>query len=164
MRVRRINLLVCSLPLHRQSYIGFIFIFRFIDEPTCVFVFDLPTCVFVFDLPFFLEMTKALTPEKPSSWTPRVSYTMAFCACFSCILIVRLVLWPENCKNSGKTVRGICTSHRKIHPSHTKTNPPPHWNYCLHPSQTTTVYVCTWWLYEREKERERERSSPLGEC
>ncbi len=29
---RRINLLVCSLPLHRHSYIGFIFSFRFIDS------------------------------------------------------------------------------------------------------------------------------------
>jgi hypothetical protein len=30
--VRRVNLLVCSLPLHRHSYIGFIFRFRFIDS------------------------------------------------------------------------------------------------------------------------------------
>ncbi len=30
--VRRVNLLVCSLPLHRHSYIGFIFSFRFIDS------------------------------------------------------------------------------------------------------------------------------------
>jgi hypothetical protein len=29
---RRVNLLVCSLPLHRHSYIGFIFSFRFIDS------------------------------------------------------------------------------------------------------------------------------------
>ncbi len=28
----RVDLLVCSLPLHRHSYIGFIFIFRFIDS------------------------------------------------------------------------------------------------------------------------------------
>ena len=29
---RCVNLLVCSLPLHRHSYIGFIFSFRFIDS------------------------------------------------------------------------------------------------------------------------------------
>jgi hypothetical protein len=29
---RRVNLLVCSLPLHRHSYIGFIFSFHFIDS------------------------------------------------------------------------------------------------------------------------------------
>jgi len=29
---RRLHLLVCSLPLHRHSYIGFIFRFRFIDS------------------------------------------------------------------------------------------------------------------------------------
>jgi hypothetical protein len=29
---RRVNLLVCSLPLHRHSYIGFVFSFRFIDS------------------------------------------------------------------------------------------------------------------------------------
>jgi hypothetical protein len=29
---RRVNLLVCSLPSHRHSYIGFIFSFRFIDS------------------------------------------------------------------------------------------------------------------------------------
>jgi hypothetical protein len=29
---RHINLSVCSLPLHRHSYIGFIFSFRFIDS------------------------------------------------------------------------------------------------------------------------------------
>jgi hypothetical protein len=28
----RVNLLVCSLPSHRHSYIGFIFDFRFIDS------------------------------------------------------------------------------------------------------------------------------------
>ena len=28
----RVNLLVCSLPSHRHSYIGFIFSFRFIDS------------------------------------------------------------------------------------------------------------------------------------
>ena len=29
---RRVNFLVCSLPSHRHSYIGFIFTFRFIDS------------------------------------------------------------------------------------------------------------------------------------
>jgi hypothetical protein len=29
---RLVNLLVCSLPLHRHSFIGFIFSFRFIDS------------------------------------------------------------------------------------------------------------------------------------
>ncbi len=29
---RLVNLLVCSLPLHRHSYIGFLFSFRFIDS------------------------------------------------------------------------------------------------------------------------------------
>ena len=33
----------------------------------------------------------------PLLWAPRVDCTMISCVCCSCMLIVKLVLWPENC-------------------------------------------------------------------
>jgi hypothetical protein len=42
-------------------------------------------------------------------WTSRVTCTMTFCDCFSCILIMSLVLWSENCLESDQFCF-LCTS------------------------------------------------------